>query len=260
VELAHTRGVLTAASLMVAGDAAADAIARARALPRLRVGLHLVLVDGRPMLPPERIPDLVDGRGWLRSDPVSQGARIFMRPRVRAQAAAEIAAQYEAFGASGLALDHVNAHHHFHLHPTIGALAIAIGARFGLAAMRLPFEPVAVLDRVEPGGAHRRNVVVAPWLALLARRLRTRGIAAPDQVFGLAWSGAMTETRVAGVLRTLPAGLTEIYLHPATADHFAGAAGRYRYADELAALTSARIADLVAASKARTGGYADLRT
>ncbi|HEX4117353.1 MAG TPA: ChbG/HpnK family deacetylase, partial [Rhizomicrobium sp.] len=46
VERAHQDGVLTAASLMVSGTAAADAVARARALPRLRVGLHLVLVDG----------------------------------------------------------------------------------------------------------------------------------------------------------------------------------------------------------------------
>ena len=41
VERAHTDGVLTHASLMVAGPAAADAVARARRLPGLRVGLHL---------------------------------------------------------------------------------------------------------------------------------------------------------------------------------------------------------------------------
>ena len=46
VELAHTRGILTAASLMVNGAAVDDAVERARRLPSLRVGLHLVLVDG----------------------------------------------------------------------------------------------------------------------------------------------------------------------------------------------------------------------
>lgn len=244
---------------MVRGDAAADAIARARSLPRLRVGLHLVLVDGRPVLPPERIPDLVDTDGRLRSDTVVHGARIFMRPRVRAQVAAEIAAQFEAFAATGLALDHLNAHHHFHLHPTVGAHAIAIGRRFGLTAVRLPREPVAILDRVEPDVRRHRDAVLLPWLALLAHRLRARAIAAPDQTFGLAWSGGMTEPRLAGVLRALPEGLTEIYLHPAISDRFAGAAPGYRYADELAALMSPSIADLVRASRARTGGYADLQ-
>src|SRR5471032_3146050 len=51
VERAHRNGVLSSASLMVAGDAAADAVERARRLPTLRVGLHVVLADGRPSSP-----------------------------------------------------------------------------------------------------------------------------------------------------------------------------------------------------------------
>jgi hypothetical protein len=79
----------------------------------------------------------------------------------------------------------------------------------------------------------------------------------PDRVFGLTWSGAMTEQRIAGVLRQLPDGLTEIYSHPATSDSFAGAASGYRYADELAALTAPGIKDLLRATGARSGGFAD---
>src|SRR5215469_9338832 len=41
VEEAHRHGILSCASLMVAGPAAADALARARRLPTLGVGLHL---------------------------------------------------------------------------------------------------------------------------------------------------------------------------------------------------------------------------
>ncbi|MBV9903998.1 MAG: ChbG/HpnK family deacetylase, partial [Alphaproteobacteria bacterium] len=58
VEQAHTQGILTAASLMVSAPAAADAVARARELPRLRVGLHIVLVEGKPTLPVASVPDL----------------------------------------------------------------------------------------------------------------------------------------------------------------------------------------------------------
>jgi hypothetical protein len=82
-------------------------------------------------------------------------------------------------------------------------------------------------------------------------------LTSPDRVFGLAWSGAMTEQRIAGVLRYLPDGLTEIYSHPATAAGFAGAANGYRYADELAALTAPGIKDLLRATDARSGGFAD---
>ena len=138
VELAHTDGILTAASLMVAGPAAEDAVARARRLPSLRVGLHLVLVDGMPVLPPERIPDLVDGDGRLRNDLARAGLEIFLRPRARAQVAAEIEAQFAAYRATGLPLDHVNAHHHFHLHPTVCSQMLRIGRRYGMSAARAP--------------------------------------------------------------------------------------------------------------------------
>ena len=119
VERAHREGVLSAASLMVAAPAAADAIARARALPSLRVGLHLVLADGRSILPHAAIPDLVDAKGRFGDRMARDGVRFFFLPWVRRQLAAEIRAQFEAFAASGLPLDHVNTHKHFHLHPTL---------------------------------------------------------------------------------------------------------------------------------------------
>jgi hopanoid biosynthesis associated protein HpnK len=257
VELAHTKGILTAASLMVGGAAAGDAVARALRLPSLRVGLHLVLVDGPPILPPERIPDLVDAQGRLRSDLVSAGVAIFFRPSVRRQLAAEIEAQFRAYRATGLTLDHVNAHHHVHLHPTVCGQMLDIGQRYGMSAMRVPWEHPGMLARIESHGRYRRKWLEAPWIALLRRRVRRHGITAPDRVFGLAWSGAMTVQRIAGILQHLPDGLTEIYSHPATADSFAGAASGYRYRDELEALMAPDIKKLVQATGAQAGGFLD---
>src|SRR5262245_3071769 len=121
VETAHQRGILTAASLMVAGPASQDAVARAQKLPRLRVGLHVVLVEGLPVLPPERVPGLVGAKGCFRTDMARLGLDIALRTDVRRQLRAEIEGQFEAYRATGLALDHVNAHKHFHLHPMIAA-------------------------------------------------------------------------------------------------------------------------------------------
>jgi hopanoid biosynthesis associated protein HpnK len=242
---------------MVGGAAAGDAVARARRLPSLRVGLHLVLVDGPPVLPPERIPDLVDAQARLRSDLATTAVAIFLRPRVRRQLAAEIEAQFRAYRATGLPLDHVNAHHHFHLHPTVCAQMLDIGKRYGMSAVRVPWEPLDMLARIESGARYRHKLLAAPWAALLGRRVRRRGMTAPDRVFGLAWSGGMTAQRIAGILRHLPDGLTEIYSHPATADSFAGAASGYRYRDELAALMAPDIKKLVQATGARAGGFLD---
>ena len=252
VEQAHRQGILTCASLMVAGEAAADAAARARTVPTLGVGLHLVLVDGRPVLPIVAVPDLVDQDGRFRNDMVRAGID-FLRPRVRRQLEAEIEAQFAAFAATGLALDHVNAHKHFHLHPTIASLILRIGRRHGMRAARAPIEPRATLRKIEPVDGFD---VALPWAKLVRRRLRRAGLAVPDQVFGLAWSGALNKDRLCGLLKHLPDGLTEIYAHPATAP-YPGSAPGYAYADELAALTDPLARDLIKRERVALGRFVD---
>jgi hopanoid biosynthesis associated protein HpnK len=249
--------VLTAASLMVAAPGREDAVGRARRSPGLRVGLHLVLAEGRPKLPAAQLPDLVTKDGLFRTDMAAMGAAIFFRPKVRAQLAREIEAQFEAFAATGLPLDHVNAHKHFHLHPTISGLVVRIGRRFGLRASRAPVEPRAVLAVVDPAAAPGRAWLTEPWARALRARYRRAAVATADQVFGLAWSGHMTADRVAGIVRNLPRGLSELYLHPATGGGFEGSAPGYDYAGELAALTAPETKAAVEAAGVRLGAFAD---
>ncbi|MDB5512314.1 MAG: carbohydrate deacetylase 1 [Enterovirga sp.] len=237
VEISHRDGILSAASLMVAEPWAADAVERARRLPGLRVGLHLTLVEGRAVLPRSEIPDLIGPDGRLRTDLARYGAAIFFRPGVKRQMAAEIRAQFEAYRRTGLPLGHVDAHKHYHLHPTIAGLVLAIGRGFGTTTLRVPVEPAEMLARVEPVARGLEARIAGPYAKLLRARARRAGLAVADQVFGLAWSGAMTPARVAGLLRLLPPGRTEIYTHPALAGGFDGAAPGYRYAEEFAALT-----------------------
>jgi len=256
VEQGHRDGILTAASLMVSAGAAGDAVTRAKTLPRLRVGLHIVLVEGRPTLPPSVIPDLVDANGMFRSDMTKSAVRMFFLPHVRRQLQAEVAAQFDAFRATGLALDHVNTHKHFHLHPTIASVILRVGRRYGLRAIRVPLEPRWLLARIDPEHKVNSAAATAPWAMLSRARFRASGLLVPDQVFGLAWSGAMTSPRLLGLIENLPAGLSEIYLHPAT-QAYRGCAPHYRYEEELAALIAPRIIAASRNSAVTRGGFAD---
>lgn len=218
IERAHRDGVLDAGSLMVGATGAAGAVAIARRNPGLRVGLHVVVVANRAVLPASSIPDLVSPEGELSHDFVTTGFRYFFLPRVRTQLAAEIRAQFEAFGATGLTLDHVDAHHHLHLHPTVLGLILRIGPEFGMRAVRLPAEPpgLSLLDG-EPGGFSRALVgaLLRPWIALVKWRLKRAGIVTTDRIIGLHDTGRMTATRLRHILRRLPGGTSEIFFHPA---------------------------------------------
>jgi chitin disaccharide deacetylase len=247
VERAHKEGVLSAASLMVAAPAATDAIQRARGLPSLRVGLHLVLADGHAILPPAAIPDLVDLEGRFGSRMVRDGLRFFCLPSVRRQLAAEIRAQFEAFAATGLRLDHVNTHKHFHLHPTVLRLIVDIGRAFGLRAVRWPNEMHAAL-------------LLKPWLALLRRNLAAAGIRHNDYLVGVTYSGRFDEAALLDTLDHLPQqGVGEIYLHPALVSgaEIAPSMMNYRHADEFAALVSPRVRATLDRLGLRIGGFSD---
>jgi hypothetical protein len=95
---------------------------------------------------------------------------------------------------------------------------------------------------------------------LMRHRLRVAGIFHNDSVFGIASSGSMDEAQLLAILARLPRGVTEIYLHPATASGAAVAPsmGTYRHADELAGLLSARVRDAIAALNVRRGGYGEI--
>lgn len=244
VEQGCREGILTATSLMVGGDAAGDAVERAHRLPGLGVGLHIVLADGRPVLPPERVPALTGPDGYFHPSMVRTAFAIALSPAARAQMRAEVEAQFAAFADTGLRLDHVNAHKHFHLHPMIASAILEIGPRYGMRAVRVPLEDDAPLP-------------MRWWSSLLARRLRRNGMLVNDAVFGLRWSGAFDQTRMRQALAALPGGLTEIYCHPANADSYPGSAAGYRYRDELAALVDPGVRETWAASGTKRGCFDD---
>jgi hopanoid biosynthesis associated protein HpnK len=257
VEQASEAGVLTAASLMVAAPAAADAVRRAHRLPHLRVGLHLVLADGQAMLTHSLIPGLADKSGRINSRMFANGIRYFALPSLRGQLEAEIRAQFSAFARTGLKLDHVNVHKHFHLHPTILGMLLRIGREFGVSAVRVPDEPLWFAARC---GNWIPGALLAPWVALMKRRLALAQMTYNDRIFGVAASGAMDEAKMLAVLARLPPGITEIYLHPAvqSGSPIAESMSRYRHADELAALLSPRVRAAIASGGFGHGGYADL--
>jgi chitin disaccharide deacetylase len=256
VEIAHRHGILTAASLMVSAPASADAVMRARKLPSLRVGLHVVLVEGRPILSESAVSLLVDQSGAFRTDMVSLGCLLACSSKARRQLAAEITAQFEAFHATGLVLDHCNAHKHFHVHPVAAKLLITIGARFGLRAVRVPLESRRLSSTIEPKFRLPVPSLSAPFAVWLRRRVRAAGLNTTDHLFGLEWSGQMRKYRLLELIRRLPSGVSEIYLHPATGPYAGGAPG-YRYREELAALIDPEVIAACSDSRVRRGGFGD---
>jgi chitin disaccharide deacetylase len=111
IEQAHTNRVLSTTSPMAGAQAATDAAARARRLPRLRAGVHVVVARGQAVLPNHEIPALTDADSRFPGNLVGRGVEYFF-PQHPPSVRVEIYAQCEAFRKTGLTLGRVNAHNH----------------------------------------------------------------------------------------------------------------------------------------------------
>lgn len=208
---AHRNGILTCASLMAGGRAAADAVSLAHRTPSLKVGLHLTLVNGFSVLPPHKIPDLVDADGRFSNRIVASGIRYFFSGRVKAQIARECEAQIQWFRDTGLAMDHINSHTHQHIHPAIREIMLSLVTRYNIPAVRLP-RPAQRAPDLQSGII---AAVMAPWVSALQRRLAACRIRYNQELFGLHETGVMVESAWNRVIPQIRDGISEIYCHPA---------------------------------------------
>lgn len=260
---AHQNGVLTAASLMPGAAFFHDAVERAREHPSLRIGLHLTLVEGRPVLPQQEVPDLVDARGFFSMHLARAGFRFFFYPGIRKQLESEIRAQFEAFRKTGFALDHVNAHNHMHLHPTVLRLLLKAGKEYGLRAVRLPNEPPVKSWKAagtSPGSRLASWMFLRPWISLMKSLLDRAQVRYNDYLLGMTDGGAMTLDRLLRFLRHLPSGTTEMCFHPATRRcvEIDATMPQYRHEDEFRALISEELRGALRTNGIQTIAFSDL--
>ncbi|GAB4544756.1 MAG: hopanoid biosynthesis-associated protein HpnK [Anaerolineae bacterium] len=256
---AHRQGVLTSASLMVAGDAAREAVELAREMPSLAVGLHLVIAGGRACLPPGDIPRLVDEQGRFPDEPFRLGLRYFFNRRVQEELRRELAAQFERFAATGLPLSHVDGHLHMHMHPTVFRLILPLATQYGAHGLRIVRDDLWLGLGYDRGRAGIK-IAWALIFGLLSRwclgRLGATGLVVADRTYGLMQSGHMQEAYVTRVLRRLNVPVAELYFHPsveATGD--AWGPGR----DDLDTLLSPGVRQVIQERGLRLATYAMLR-
>lgn len=106
---AHLKGLVTSTTMMMNAKATKHAISLAKDTPSLKVGVHLVLTWGRPLL--EDVPSLIDEAGnfkkqiFVYKNPVSISLDDLER---------EWTAQIEKCFDADLTPSHLDSHHHVH--------------------------------------------------------------------------------------------------------------------------------------------------
>jgi len=259
---AYNEGVLTSTSLMVTGSAFDHAVRLASENPGLGVGIHLVTVMGRSILPPSEIPALVDLQGNFSNSPMKAGLKYFFSKRARRELGMELAAQFEKFKSTGLPLSHVDGHLHMHIHPVIFRDALELAAKYGARHMRVPVEERALALRFDSRNRASKTVMSLLFGALawyMKPKLRSRGFVFPERVYGNLQSGRITERYFLYALDNLEAECNEIYCHPAVYERSRKLSRDQEQCQvEFEALISASVAQKIKATRLKLASYRDL--
>lgn len=241
---AYREGILTSTSLMVTGAAAESAIELAHQHPNLGVGLHLVLVSGRSVLPPAQIPHLVDATGEFPHSSLQAGLTYQFNRSARGQLELEIRAQLEKFRQTGLSLTHVDGHKHLHCHPVVIDILVSLASEFNIPLIRLPQEELQLNLNWDRRDWLRKTLWwwIFNQLGQYGRsRLQAAGIQSMQRVYGLLQTGRISEDYLLDLIPQIQADAVEIYAHPVAP--LRGEPANSQGAVELAALLSHRVRD-----------------
>ena len=238
---AHRDGIVTSTSLLGNVADLQEARAQLAGAPKLGVGVHLALTGGAPVSPPDRVPSLVapDGRFHPRG-------RDFIAAWVRGRILAEdiereLEAQVARIRDTGLAIDHLDTHHHLGFLPAIGRAVEQIARRHAIPGIRSAVERPTLAWVTEPRRGLEAGLLTGlAWLTRRQLGARRHG----PQSWGYVEAGHLDEIRILEIIGRFGPGPHELICHPGEEDPQAGSVeepGRYQRTAELASLTSEKV-------------------
>lgn len=216
---AHTKGILTSATIMTNMPAAAEAIETARQLPGLGVGIHINLTDGQPVSKDADVRLLVNTDGQFNYSPAKLSFYSLVSPRFRNAVKVELAAQIQWAVERGLQPTHLDSHKHIHCFPVIYPLVCELAGQFKIPAVRFTFEPgnFSAMPGLPPSDDRKR----ASLIRIMARinRLQNPSFFKTDMLLGVAYTGRIdTDFFKAVALYNNRVPVAEIMTHPGFTD------------------------------------------
>jgi len=233
---AWKEGIVTSTSAQVNLPGAVERIRAAHAAnPALPIGLHLDITEGKPVLPPDQVPSLVDEAGnFYPAETITTHLTEISLTELRA----ELHAQAELLIQSGVKFDHIDYHNHMLvLYTPFYPLVIELAQEYGVPVRQPVPESVYGQIQISGGSASAAAMqemiwfgVQHPQLAMKmmpdmtpdafkkqAVRLDTLGIPTTNWFVDAFYNNASSANMIS-ILGQLPPGVSEMMVHPGLED------------------------------------------
>lgn len=233
---AMQQGIVTSTSLLATGPAVEAGVCRLKQIGCRSIGVHLNLTSGRP-LEPTSVRLLAPGGAF--SGPARVWSLGLLGGLPVSGIGAELGRQIEAVKGLGVAVSHLDGHHHIHVLPQIAPIVAALARAHGIAAIRLP----------RASGPSGFGLARFKWRLISRCAGRASGVFAeaglrmPDHFVAWYARGHCTRAELMTALESLPPGVSELAVHPGRRDDTLAAVDRYveQRTLELAALCDAAV-------------------
>ena len=246
VERAFNTGCLKSATLMAGGIAFDDAVALAKKIPDLGVGIHFTLANGNPILPPKEIPSLVTEEGIFHGDYVKFLKRYLSGKISLSEVRSELAAQLEKIQRAGLHLTHVDSHQHLHHVPGIVKIVLELAESAGIRSMRVANAKLfdGELDSL---GKFVGRLGLSSLAKFAICQARKKNFTMPEHFAGIVAGESVSENFMLKLIEHLQDGTTEVMLHPGTDNKILQdfCEWEHDFEEELAAVTSPKVLSLL---------------
>lgn len=215
------RGVVKSASLMVTCGAFNNAIELIRRFPELDVGIHLVLIDEKPVCEPPHIKSLVCKKGHFFS--VTHFLfRYFLGRIKKKDLEKELRAQFHRAINSGIKITHIDSHKHIHILPGILDIIIKLSREFNVKFVRCSDEGMGLKYMLSSSRINFKRLIVVYPIKILAKiakeKLRKAGLDFAVSFFGLFNSGNLRLIDIEKMSTSLKGGISELMVHPGNID------------------------------------------
>lgn len=211
---AHTEGILTSATLMTNMPQAEDAVALAKSLPSLGIGLHLNLTEGKPLSKDPRVSQLTNTAGVFAFSVEKLCLTSLLSPSLRQAIQIELESQIQWALHHNLKPTHLDSHKHFHCFPAIFGIVCKLAKQYEISTIRQPLERQHFDQHwPKPDKKGLRRATILRGCSRIDAIL-TKAYFKTSELLGIAHTGSINTAYLEAVSLYNSAPIVEIMTHP----------------------------------------------
>lgn len=230
---AFSEGIVTATSVVANGSYLKEGISFLRD-SGIDVGIHLTFTGAEKPIS-GRIKGLVDRKGFFLKSYREVIPKILLGYFDREALEKELSNQISFLLDNKIAISHIDSHQHLHILPPISNITIKLARRFKIRWIRTP----------SATGFNAKVFVINRLSDSLKNKLKKHELRYTNAFKGFEYGGHINETNLSSILKVIGDNcLTELMVHPGYDASYLYDWG-YAWEDELKALTSSSIKELI---------------